>query len=164
GVQTCALPILKNRNWIIIAPLDQSESHHIIIEKSDDKIQFEPGLLSIKTHPEVPDNFKAGSPNLIFVDAAKLVFPLILRKWKQGDYFYPLGMLKKAGDKPGKKKLSKFLIDQKISSIEKESVWVLESKKRIVWVVGKRLDDRFKMTPQTILCTSIQFNKSEKFP
>lgn len=84
--------------------------------------------------------------NVAFIDRDKLKFPLIVRKWKNGDYFYPSGM-------QGKKKLSKFFIDNKMSVLQKEKIWLLCSSNEIIWVIGKRLDDRYKaiVTTQNIL-------------
>ena len=82
-------------------------------------------------------------PQVALIDNSLLNFPLIVRKWKKGDYFYPIGM-------EGKKKLSKFFKDEKISLLEKEKTWLLcTSINEVVWIVGKRLDNRFKITENT---------------
>jgi tRNA(Ile)-lysidine synthase len=138
-IQSTTHRIIRNRNWFIIAPIQNIEAQHIIIEPDQKRIHFANGVLEIK---KIPD-YKPQTSNLIAcLDADKVTFPLLLRKWKQGDYFYPLGMRKK-------KKLSKFFIDQKLSLTEKEMIWVLESDKRIVWVISHRIDDRFKILPST---------------
>tara|TARA_X000001036_G_C20678130_1_gene804923 strand:- start:1411 stop:2769 length:1359 start_codon:yes stop_codon:yes gene_type:complete len=82
------------------------------------------------------------SLNIACLDMEKLTFPLTLRKWKKGDYFYPLGMTHK-------KKVSDFLIDQKIPKIMKDGLLILASKKEICWLVGLRIDDRFKLKNST---------------
>ncbi len=164
--------VIKNRNWLIIAPLQTGEARHILIEEGDKKIVFEDGTIVIApiadcrlpivdsaytSHPApVPGSGRHSrlttddSRFTATVDASQLQFPLLLRKWKQGDYFYPLGMQKK-------KKLAKFFIDQKLSKTAKEKVWVLETNKKIIWVVGLRIDDRFKLTTQTQKSLQINF-------
>jgi len=75
-------------------------------------------------------------------DFDKLTFPLVLRNWHKGDKFVPLGM-------KNFKKLSDFFIDEKISISEKDTTWLLFSESNLVWVIGKRIDDRFKVTSKT---------------
>src|SRR5690606_33804456 len=88
------------------------------------------------------NQLKAEHEKTIYADKKKLKFPLIVRKRKEGDYFYPFGM-------EGKKKLSKFFKDEKYSILDKENQWLLCSDNEIVWVIGKRADNRFKVTPST---------------
>jgi tRNA(Ile)-lysidine synthase len=132
--------IIRNRTWVIISPNQSTGADNILIEK-EGNIDFTDGNLEIKKLQTT--NLKLQTSNQIAqLDAKKLSFPLILRKWKQGDYFYPLGMNKK-------KKLSRFFIDQKLSLTQKEKTWVIEMNKKIIWVVGMRIDDRFKITDAT---------------
>ena len=77
------------------------------------------------------------------MDAATLKFPFFARKWREGDYFCPTGM------KGQKKKVSKFFKDEKMSLSEKENTWLLCSGKDIVWIIGHRADERFKVTEET---------------
>lgn len=133
--------ILKNRNWLIISPNDINIAEHILIEEGNKEIQVENGKLKLERL--TTDNWLLSTDiSIANFDADEIIFPLLLRKWKQGDYFYPLGMNKK-------KKLSRFFIDQKLSLSEKEKLWIMEMNKKIIWVVGKRIDDRFKVTPKT---------------
>lgn len=148
--------IIRNRNWMIISPNSTSTAQHIQIEEAQAKIVFENGTLSITAKPNpfthsLIHSFTHSSSDAS-LDAAEIRFPLLLRKWKAGDYFYPLGMQKK-------KKLGKFLIDLKLSRTEKEQVWVLESDKRILWVLGYRIDHRFRITEKTKQVLQVTYRK-----
>ncbi len=139
-VQSSSHRIIRNRKWLIISPNKTEEAANILIEENRRVTAFENGLIQIEKCAE-PSTINH-EPSTVQLDATEIKFPLLLRKWKQGDYFYPLGMQKK-------KKLSRFFIDQKLSLTDKEKVWVLESNKKILWVIGLRIDDRFKITPAT---------------
>jgi tRNA(Ile)-lysidine synthase len=148
--------IIKNRNWFIIAPLQSEQAENILIEEGEKKIVFNAGELEIELIQNSIPKFRGKIQNdslTAALDAADIQFPLLLRKWKQGDYFYPLGMRKK-------KKLSRFFIDQKLSATEKEKAWVVESNKKILWVVGYRIDDRFKITDSTKQVLKLTFQTS----
>lgn len=140
-VQSSLYRIIKNRNWLIISPKQKQLAQNILIEENETEVFFEGEKLNFQRLENSSTVFKTES-NVACLDAAEISFPLLLRKWKPGDYFYPLGMTKK-------KKLSRFFIDQKLSIIQKEKIWILEMDKKIIWVVGLRLDDRFKITNKT---------------
>lgn len=131
--------IIKHRHWFIISPVQSVASTAIVIEEKDKQVIFEQGILQVETTSDI----KPETSNFIAnIDFNKVTFPLLLRKWKTGDYFYPLGMTRK-------KKISRFFIDQKLSKTAKENAWVIESDKRIIWVVGHRIDERVKIIPST---------------
>jgi tRNA(Ile)-lysidine synthase len=95
---------------------------------------------------------RVGDRAVAWADAAKVEFPLVLRRWKAGDSFYPLGL-------KGRKKLSDFLTDRKRSLPQKRDTWLLLSGGRVVWVVGERLDDRFKIDEGSKNCLELIHEK-----
>ncbi|MDE3250269.1 MAG: tRNA lysidine(34) synthetase TilS [Bacteroidota bacterium] len=130
--------IIKTRQWLLVAAVANEASSAILIEEDEREVVFPGGRLRLTSKPQTglrPDS----DPNKALLSADSFHFPLLLRPWKEGDYFYPLGMNKK-------KKIARFLIDQKLSATEKENVWVLESDKKIIWVVGRRINERCKIT------------------
>ena len=143
--------IIKDRKWIIISPNNTKESSHILIDENARKIVFENGQLELIKIEKANTSLSTES-SIAMLDAKDITCPLLLRKWKQGDYFYPLGMQKK-------KKLSRFFIDQKLSLTDKEKIWVIESNKKIAWIVGRRIDDRFKITAATKTILKIVFTE-----
>jgi tRNA(Ile)-lysidine synthase len=139
--------VIRNRAWLIIAPIASTGATAIVIEKHDREAGFAQGVIRITEKP-------GGKPDIdklvACIDANSLQWPIVLRPWRQGDYMYPLGMNKK-------KKVARVLIDLKLSKTDKEKVWVLESAGRIVWVVGLRTDDRFKLTDKTSRMMHFEF-------
>lgn len=133
--------LIRHRNWLIAALRKEEQAQMVVITEYDRQVGFASGRLQLETRDAASFTIPAGAA-LACLDAKHICFPLLLRKWKPGDYFYPLGMQKK-------KKLARFFIDRKLSAVDKENVWVLEMNKKIVWVVGHRIDERFKITPAT---------------
>ncbi len=133
---------ILDREVIIVQKQDgQSSMRYYVDEKTTD-VAF-PVKLSITKHRRTVDFRLSNSDRIAMIDSAKLQFPLILRKWQKGDYFKPLGM-------SGIKKLSDFFIDEKFSLNDKEKTWILANGEEIVWIIGFRLDDRYKITPATV--------------
>ncbi len=133
--------LIKDRNEFIIAKLESENEENVKIY-SDTSYLINPKNITIKTI-EKTANFKIiPDPAFASFDKNELKFPLEIRKWEKGDFFYPLGM-------KNRKKLSDFLIDEKISIIEKQKIYVLTSGDDIAWVIGYRIDDRYKITGRT---------------
>ncbi|MDX1829400.1 MAG: tRNA lysidine(34) synthetase TilS [Lutibacter sp.] len=144
--------LLKDRNVLILTE----------IEKNDDLLNFEISENTPKIEKPIPLKFETitipfdtknyqnkileevlfDDKNTVSLDYDKITFPLIIRKWQKGDYFFPIGL-------NGKKKISKFFKDEKLAITAKENIWLLLSNNQIIWVIGHRLDDRFKVTKTT---------------
>ena len=131
--------LLKNRDYLVLCPLDFTDSkREYFITKNQKEVKV-PLNLSICKVTDISDT----TIESIFVDEMKLEFPLVLRRWKEADSFQPFGMKGKS------KKVSKFFKDEKLSLIEKEKTWLLCSNNQIVWIVGMRQDERFKIDETT---------------
>jgi tRNA(Ile)-lysidine synthase len=138
--------LLKNRNHLELHAIhEEKQSVEFFIEKNQTQVKF-PLNLTLNQVELISDT----TTNTIFVDAEKLQFPLQIRKWQTGDVFHPFGM-------KGKKKVSKFFKDEKLSVIEKQQQWLLCSNNKIVWIIGKRADDRFKVSAKTTTILKIKF-------
>jgi tRNA(Ile)-lysidine synthase len=130
-----------DRGRLIVCKLQEGvRTESVWVQENDASIMFPLGELQC-SHGEAPVAIER-SAGVALLDAGKLEFPLELRPWKEGDSFVPLGM-------KGQKKISDFMIDAKIPVNLKGRVYVLLSAGRVVWVVGKRIDDRFKITDAT---------------
>ncbi|MFH7012462.1 tRNA lysidine(34) synthetase TilS [Flavobacterium sp. FlaQc-52] len=138
--------LLKNRNTLILSPiLEEGENEEYIINETDTDVNF-----PLKLRLCQVDDITIDSNKAIFVAVEKIRFPLILRKWNEGDLFYPFGMQGKS------KKVSKLFKDEKLSLLEKEKTWILCSDNQIVWVVGIRQDERFKIENTTTKILKIE--------
>jgi len=140
--------LIIDREKLIITPIEAPCQELYYIEKDQEKV-FDPIELTLTIESYLP-GYKIPDSNTIAVfDLEKVNFPLVIRKWQQGEYFCPLGM-------KGLKKLSDFFIDEKFSIPEKENTWVIASDNKIIWIVGKRIDDRFKVTKTTRLILKLK--------
>ena len=155
-VESSTHRLLKDRTHLILTELkskviqsDCEESQ--IIQTPSAQVKFSHGTIKFETVKQLEQT----ESSVIYVDKDLLKYPLTVRKWEKGDYFYPFGM-------QGKKKLSKFFKDEKWSLLEKEQAWLLSSQNDIVWILNKRADNRFKVTDTTkqIIKITIQTNET----
>ena len=138
--------LVKDRDFLLLTQNTVLNEHSYQIKESVTQIHT-PINLSMCSVGDLEET----NTNTLYVDKETLKYPMTLRKWQKGDYFYPLGM-------KGRKKLSKYFKDEKIDVIAKEKQWLLCSDNQIVWIVGKRADERFKVTDNTKNILKIMFN------
>jgi len=132
--------LVKDRQNLILTKRTRDEKISIQIDEGSDIITYP---LPLSIHYSDVNNVEINkNKNVLTIDADLVKFPLILRKWEEGDAFVPFGM-------KGMKKLSDFFIDNKFSLPDKENTWLLVSDEKIVWIVGHRADNRFRVTTET---------------
>ena len=137
----------KDRNHLVLTTKEQVVDSRVYCIDAKQQSCTIPIKLNFTKVAQVGEH----EPHSLYVDAAKLTYPLKVRAWRLDDVFHPFGM-------KGKKKLTKFFKDEKLSLLSKNSVWVLESGDEIVWVIGLRPDDRYKVTSATKEVLKIQWN------
>lgn len=137
----------KDRNHLVLTTKEQVVDPHVYCIDAKQQSCTTPIKLNFTEVAQVGEH----EPHSLYVDAGKLTYPLKVRAWRLDDVFHPFGM-------KGKKKLTKFFKDEKLSLLSKNSVWVLESGDEIVWVIGLRPDDRYKVTSATNKVLKIQWN------
>jgi tRNA(Ile)-lysidine synthase len=145
--------LLKDRDYLFISPKNKSQKEVFMIHENNrfhhEKMQLKFEKITRKSLKSIPKDSKFAA-----LDLDKITYPLKLRRWEEGDYFYPLGM-------NHKKKLSDFFIDNKVPLFDKQNTWLLISKEEIIWIVGKRIDDRYKITQETVNVLLIEFREEK---
>lgn len=144
--------IIKDRDCFIIDEILKTNDLESIFFISEEDTGIEVPILLEIQKLEIPVEIDKSS-NCLYVDTDKLSFPLILRKWKSGDWLIPFGM-------QGKKKVSDYFTDQKLSLKEKEEAWLLFSGENLVWIVGHRSDDQFKVGKETSRVLKIKWKST----
>jgi len=130
--------LIRDRESLIVSPIKTNQTFEVEIDQNTSSIN-EPIALEISVIDSI-ENFtipKSTSVGVFSFD--KILFPLKLRPWREGDWFIPFGM-------KGRKKISDFLIDQKIPIHQKQDIYVIESNGDIIWVVGHRIDNRYRIS------------------
>ena len=130
--------LIKNREYLLLSEINLEESISISISDNVSQVETPFGILFF----DEADAIFGERTNIIFADKDALNFPLTIRQYKAGDVFHPLGMT-------GKKKVSKYFKDEKLSLLDKENTWLLCSGDDIVWVINRRADNRFRITEST---------------
>jgi len=143
--------LLKDRDFLMLSEIEEGDNNSFEINNTTTYIE-NPIKLSIEKidisfdnkndQNKILNELLFDDDSTISIDYNKLKFPLKIRKWQKGDFFFPIGL-------NGKKKLSKYFKDEKMSLLEKENTWILTSGTNIVWVIGKRLDGRYKVSNST---------------
>ena len=140
--------IIKNRNELLVYRFETPGNRYFIINNIEN-LSNTPHVVSAAVITELTGFKIPDDPHIACLDYEKVRFPLIIRKWERGDYFYPLGMKQR-------KKLSDYFVDRKFSLVKKEQALILESAGKIIWIIGERIDERSKVKGSTTKILKIQ--------
>lgn len=145
--------IVKDRNWLVVVPVGEEQEQVAVLGVEQTRAVFPDGVITLEVRPAGEVNVSASSLEA-FLDASRLSLPLLVRRWRPGDYFYPLGLNKK-------KKIKKFITDEKVPAHKKKNVLVVCSGDKIVWVVGYRIDHRFRVEDSTTQVCILRWTPTE---
>lgn len=147
-IENDAYRILRDAKHFIITKNEEKDFSNVLIKENSKKVKIGDKQFLRVHHLLIKKLSKiVESSDYAYLDADKLEYPLVIRKPKSSDYFYPFGMYQNG--KAKKKKVIKYFKDEKRSLYEREQALVVSSGKHIVWIIGERLDDRFKITNAT---------------
>jgi tRNA(Ile)-lysidine synthase len=144
--------VIRHRDFLVVTAIAPASADLVLVEEIPGAVNTEGGSFSFSW--ELPMAALPDDPNVACLHGDEIALPLVLRTRREGDYFYPLGM----GGK--KKKLKRFLIDIKLPLPEKDRIRILECDKKILWIAGKRIDERFKVRPATKRVLKVVFQPS----
>ncbi|GGD40032.1 tRNA lysidine(34) synthetase TilS [Muriicola marianensis] len=136
-VRSATHRLIKDREHLILQQLTGE-----VEAPEETEVSLDTGDLPLGLKVEQVKEIEEKNNTILYVDKETLNDKLTVRKWQKGDYFYPLGM-------DGKKKVAKFFKDEKMDAVAKEKQWLLCCGDEIVWIIGRRADDRFKITADT---------------
>ena len=137
-IESATHRVVRHRDFLVVTRRQTTETDLIVIEKGATTVSFAGGALQLSEKPA--GEGIVANENVAQLSLSALDWPLILRRARAGDYFYPLGMGLK------KKKVARFLTDLKLPRTEKDRTWVVQTAgEQIVWVMGRRIDERFKL-------------------
>jgi tRNA(Ile)-lysidine synthase len=143
--------LISDRAHYIVTSKGEEKTFRYYIDENTSNVEY-PVHLNFNVIEDIDDYDIPEDAHVASLDYDKLTFPLILRNWLKGDYFKPFGF-------DHHKKLSDFFVDRKYSILDKERVWILASGEMIVWIVGDRIDDRFKVDTNTKRVLQIIYQK-----
>ena len=144
--------LVKDREYIFIDVIKNNTTNDFFLIDNCQSSLIDPLKMQIELLRDLKFINISKDKNIAMLDADLLKFPLILRKWRQGDSFVPFGMKKE-------KKLSDYFTSNKYSLLDKENQWILCSEDKILWIVGERIDDRFRISNKTKNILKIEIEK-----